>query len=235
MTQLNIINKLIIALDSPNIEDSYKLVKDLGDNVLFYKVGLASLPSGGLELAKYLKKQNKKVFLDLKLYDIGNTIETTVRKLSALKLDFLTVVGDPHIIKSALKGRQNCDLKILAVTVLTSLDRADLDNCLIMKGDVESIVLKRAKLAFESGADGVISAPDEASMIRKMPEAFNKLIVTPGIRPSGFDLNDQKRITTPAKALKSGANHIVVGRPIWQSANPNYVTQKILQELQTND
>ena len=151
--------------------------------------------------------------------------------LAQFDLDFLTVHGDPHVVRAAKEGSAGKDLKILAVTILTSLDRKDLDDGLIKAGDVPELVVERALKAFESGADGVIASPHEAALIRALPQAAGRLIVTPGVRPKGTDAGDQKRIATPAFAIKNGADHIVVARPIWQAASPRDAAQAILDEL----
>ena len=151
--------------------------------------------------------------------------------MSQFDLDFLTVHGDPYVVRAAKEGSKGKDLKILAVTILTSLDRSDLDMALIKSGAIPDLVMERAGLAFEAGADGVIASPQEAALIRSLPEAKGKLIVTPGVRPDGAALGDQKRVATPASAIADGADHIVVGRPIWQAQFPGEVTAAILAEL----
>ena len=139
--------------------------------------------------------------------------------------------GDPHVVRAAKEGAANSDMKILAVTILTSLDRADLDASLLKAGDVQELVIERAARAFEAGADGVIASPQEAALIRALPEATGKLIVTPGVRPAGAALGDQKRVATPAQAVTDGADHIVVGRPIWQAQDPAEAARAVLAEL----
>jgi orotidine-5'-phosphate decarboxylase len=151
--------------------------------------------------------------------------------LAQLDLDFLTVLGDPHVVIAANQGASGKDMKILAVTILTSLDRADLDGALIKPGDIADLVVERAGRAFDAGADGVIASPQEAALIRALPEAAGKLIVTPGVRPAGADLGDQKRIATPASAIAAGADHIVVGRPIHRASDPRAAAQAIIAEL----
>ena len=225
-------DRLIVALDVPNALAGLKLAETLGDSVSFYKIGLGMLTGGGLALANELKvEQGKRIFLDMKLFDIGATIEAAVRGLAAYEIDFLTVHGDPHVVRAAKEGAAGKPLKILAVTILTSLDRADLDAGLIRPGDVADIVIERAERAFDAGADGVIASPHEAGLIRALPGATGKLIVTPGVRPAGSALGDQKRVATPAQAIRDGADHIVVGRPIWASADPRKSTEAILAEL----
>ena len=226
-------NRLIIALDVPDAVAGLQLAETLGDAVSFYKIGLGMLTGGGLALANELKGElGKRIFLDLKLFDIPATIEAAVRGLARFDLDFLTVHGDPHVVRAAAAGKGGSGLKILAVTILTSLDRADLDAGLMRDGDVSDLVLARADRAFAAGADGVIASPQEAALIRALPGAAGKLIVTPGVRPAGADSGDQKRIATPAQAIADGADHIVVGRPVWCAADPRAAALAILAELQ---
>ena len=222
-------DRLIVALDVPDALAGLALAEKLGDAVSFYKIGLGMLTGGGLGLANELKQEHgKRIFLDMKLFDIGDTVENAVRGLAQFDLDFLTVHGDPNVVRAAKEGASGKDLKILAVTILTSLDRADLDANLIKPGAMQDLVKERAKRALAAGADGVIASPQEAAVIRALPEAKGRLIVTPGVRPTGSDAGDQKRIATPAKAITNGADHIVVGRPIWQAPDPRQATQAIL-------
>ncbi|WP_295532487.1 orotidine-5'-phosphate decarboxylase [uncultured Thioclava sp.] len=225
-------DRLIVALDVPNAHEGLLLANRLGDAVSFYKIGLGMLTGGGLALATELKlDQGKRIFLDMKLFDIGATVEAAVRGLAQFDLDFLTVHGDPYVVNAAKQGAAGKDMKILAVTILTSLDRADLDGALIKPGDIADLVVERAGRAFEAGADGVIASPQEAALIRALPEAAGKLIVTPGVRPAGADLGDQKRIATPASAVAAGADHIVVGRPIHRASDPRAAAEAIVAEL----
>lgn len=225
-------DRLIVALDVPNLLQGQELVDQIGDAVSFYKIGLGMLTGGGLALANELKQERgKRIFLDMKLFDIGATVEAAVRGLAQFDLDFLTVHGDPHVVAAAKEGATGSNLKILGVTVLTSLDRGDLDNCLIKDGAIPDLVTERAGKAFEAGADGVIASPQEAAMIRALPESEGRLIVTPGVRPTGAALGDQKRVATPASAIKDGADHIVVGRPVWTADNPRQAAQAIVSEL----
>ncbi|MBS9717928.1 orotidine-5'-phosphate decarboxylase [Pseudohalocynthiibacter aestuariivivens] len=225
-------DRLIVALDVPNALEGLTLAETLGDAVSFYKIGLGMLTGGGLALANELKEEHgKRIFLDMKLFDIGATVEAAVRGLAQFDLDFLTVHGDPHVVRAAKEGARGKDLKILAVTILTSLDRGDLDDSLIKSGEVQDLVLERAARAFEAGADGVIASPQEAAQIRALPESKGRLIVTPGVRPAGAALGDQKRVATPAQAIRDGVDHIVVGRPVWQSPDPRGAAQAILAEL----
>jgi len=225
-------DRLIVALDVPNVVHGLDLAARIGDAVSFYKIGLGMLTGGGLALANELKAEHgKRVFLDLKLFDIGATVEAAVRGIARYDLDFLTVHGDPQVVAAAAAGKAGSGLKVLAVTILTSLDRADLDANLIRPGDIRDIVLERAARALAAGADGVIASPEEAAAIRALPEAAGKLIVTPGIRPTGAASGDQKRIATPGQAVREGADHIVVGRPIWQAADPAAAARAVLADL----
>ena len=225
-------DRLIVALDVPNAHAALEMTQHIGDAVNFYKIGLGMLTTGGLALANELiQEQGKRIFLDMKLFDIGATVEAAVRGLSQFDLDFLTVHGDPHVVDAAKQGASGSNLKILGVTILTSLDRADLDNCLIQQGGIKDLVITRAAKAFEAGADGVIASPQEAAMIRALPEAKGRLIVTPGVRPTGSALGDQKRVATPYDAIKDGADHIVVGRPVWTAKSPAQAAKDIVSSL----
>ena len=225
-------DRLIVALDVPNAVQGLALAEQLGPSVSFYKIGLGMLTGGGLALANELKQEHgKRIFLDMKLFDISATVESAVRGLAQFDLDFLTVHGDPHVVRAAKEGAAGSGLKILGVTILTSLDRADLDACLIREGEIPALVTERAARAFEAGADGVIASPQEAAAIRALPEAAGRLIVTPGVRPSGAALGDQKRVATPARALEAGADHIVVGRPVTRAEDPAAMARAILAEI----
>ncbi len=224
-------DRLIVALDLPHAVAAEELVDQLGDAVGFYKIGLGMLTGGGLALACELKDQGKRVFLDLKLYDIGATVEKAVAGLAQFDLDFLTVHGDPQVVRAAVAGRGDAPMRILAVTILTSLDRGDLDQMLIQPGDIETLTVERARRALAAGADGLIASPREAARIRALPGAAGRLIVTPGVRPAGAALGDQKRVATPAAALAAGADHIVIGRPVWAAENPRAAAEAIQAEI----
>ena len=225
-------DRLIVALDVANILQGQELVRRLGDSVSFYKIGLGMLTGGGLALADELKHEmGKRVFLDMKLFDIGATIEAAVRGLAQYDFDFLTVHGDPQVVRAAQEGKGASAMKILAVTVLTSLDRADLDANMIKPGDIHAITLERAERAFDAGADGVIASPQEAAMIRALPGSRGRLIVTPGVRPLGAALGDQKRVASPGQAIFDGADHVVIGRPIWQAADPAKAARAVVAEM----
>ncbi|WP_394181043.1 orotidine-5'-phosphate decarboxylase [Yoonia maritima] len=225
-------DRLIVAMDVPNVIAGMDLSEKLGDSVSFYKIGLGMLTGGGFALANELKQEHgKRIFLDMKFFDIGATVEAAVRGVAQFDLDFLTVHGDPHVVRAAREGAGGSDMKILAVTILTSLDRDDLDASCMKTGSVTDLVQERAGIALSNGADGVIASPHEAALIRALPEAEGKLIVTPGVRPVGAALGDQKRVMTPAQAIANGADHVVVGRPIWQAENPARAAQDIVAEI----
>lgn len=227
-------DRIIVALDPPRVPHAVageQVAEMLGDAVSFYKIGLGMLTGGGMALALELKEKGKRVFLDMKLFDISATVEAAVKGLAQYDLDFLTVQGDPHVVKAAMEGRGASKTRILAVSVLTSLDRGDLDDAMIRDGDLADITVERARRALSAGADGVITSPHEAAAIRALPEAAGRLIVTPGVRPEGADRGDQKRVATPAEALTAGADHVVIGRPILGASDPVKATKDILASL----
>ncbi len=223
-------DRLIVALDTPSIEEAQRLVAGLDGSVSFYKVGLELIFSGGLDLARALKANGKRVFLDMKLLDIGNTVERAVANASELGLDFLTVHGhDLKTLRAAVAGRGNSRLKLLAVTVMTNLTEDDLrqQGCQMNPAD---LVQSRARMAQELGFDGVIASGQEAERIRAaVGPGF--LIVTPGIRLPGSTTDDQERITTPESAIRGGADHLVVGRPITQADDPKAAAETFLNHI----
>jgi orotidine-5'-phosphate decarboxylase len=224
--------RLIVALDVPTVEKAKAIVEELGDSVQFYKIGMQLQFAGGLTLAeKLIKTHKKKVFLDSKLLDIGQTISGAVENIVKMGVTFLTIHGNGKTIRSAVAASRGTNLKILTITVLTHLDAHDLMD---LYGDisinVEDLVRRRAIQAFEAGADGVIASGQEAEMIREI--AGNALtIVTPGIRPDGSEINDQVRVTTPRKAIAAGADYLVVGRPILQATDRKAMVKKIITEI----
>ena len=223
-------DRLIVALDVPTSDAARALVERLGEAVTFYKIGHELLFAGGLELAGDLKRMGKRVFLDMKLLDIGNTMERSVANAAQMGVDFLTIHGhDTKTVAAAVKGRGSSPLKILAVTVLTSLDADDLAEQGIAMTPAE-LVVRRASLTRAAGADGVIASGREAAAIRSTAGP-GFLIVTPGIRPAGSAVGDQSRVMTPADAIAAGADHIVVGRPITASADPKATAIAILREM----
>jgi orotidine-5'-phosphate decarboxylase len=230
MTRPTATDRLIVALDMPTLEEAQRLVARLGDSVTFYKVGLELLFAGGLDLARALKADGKRVFLDMKLLDIGNTVERAVCNVTEIGVDFLTVHGhDLKTMRAAVAGRGSSKLKLLAVTVLTNLTDDDLkqQGSTLAPAD---LVLHRAGLAKESGFDGVIASGQEAGRIRAaVGPGF--LIVTPGIRLTGSSTDDQERITTPGNAIGAGADYIVVGRPITQADDPRLVAETFINHI----
>lgn len=224
-------DKLIVALDTASYDSARSLVDSLGDTVSFYKVGLELLFHDGLALASELKNDGKRVFLDMKFLDIGNTVEKAVAAVADHGFDLLTIHGiDSKTMKAALKGRGSSSLKILGVTVLTSLDQADLAEQGIAGTSPADLVVRRARLAADAGLDGVIASGQEAARIRAATRN-DFLIVTPGIRLPGGDAGDQQRITTPEDALRAGANHLVVGRPITAAADPVAAAKRVLEHI----
>ena len=222
--------RCFVALDLPSVEAAEAMVATLGDAVESYKIGLQLLPIGGVELGQRLKAQGKNVFYDFKFHDIGATVEKATRSIAGLQADLLTVHARPDVMRSAVQGRGDASLKILGVTVLTSLDRQALRD-IGYNDNAESLVMRRVEQAIEAGIDGVVSSPLEAAAIRaNVPDGF--LVVTPGVRPKGADAGDQKRIATPSAALKSGASHLVIGRPITQAPDPRTAALAIAQEMQ---
>jgi orotidine-5'-phosphate decarboxylase len=222
--------RLIFALDVPGAAEARRLVEALGDSVRFYKLGLELFTAGGyFELVDWLLGQDKKIFADLKLYDVPETVAAAVRQLRRRPITFTTVHGNDSIMAAA--AREKGDLKILAVTVLTSLDQADLRE-LGHQADIHDLVLSRARRAQETGCDGVIASGLEARALR---EALGRemLIVTPGIRPvEDRPADDQKRVVNVEQAIRNGADYIVVGRPIRNAPDPYQAAMQIQGTLQ---
>jgi len=220
--------RLYVALDLPSIEQARDMVARLGSSVVSYKIGLQLLPLGGAKFGRELADQGKNVFLDFKLHDIDATVEKASRSISAIGADLLTVHARPDVMKAAARGRSG-RLKILGVTVLTSLDEAALIE-IGYHHTAEELVLHRVRQAVEAGIDGVVSSPLEAAKIRAIvPRGF--LVVTPGVRMAQHDVGDQKRVATPKDAIRAGASHIVVGRPITQANDPKDAARKITENM----
>ena len=221
--------RLFVALDLPSIAEAEAMVENLGDSIESYKIGLQLLPIGGVEFGQRLKASGKNVFYDFKLHDIGATVEKATRSIAGLDADLLTVHARPDVMRAAVAGKGGSSLKILGVTVLTSLDRQALLD-IGYNDNAESLVMRRVDQALKAGIDGVVSSPLEAAAIRaNVPDSF--LVVTPGVRPQGADKGDQKRVATPASALDSGASHLVIGRPITQAISPRDAALKICAEM----
>jgi orotidine-5'-phosphate decarboxylase len=221
--------RLIVPLDVPTVAEARALVERLGGAVGFYKVGLELFASDGMGLARELKAQGKQVFIDWKLHDIGTTVERAARALSGSGCDFLTVHGEPQVMAAAVKGCAGSSLKILAVTVLTSLTDADLAEMGYAEGARE-LVARRIRQARAAGCHGVVASPHEAALAREIGGA-DFLVVTPGVRPDWSAKNDQARAATPADALKAGASHIVCGRPITAAEDPHAAALRVAAEM----
>ena len=221
--------RLIVALDVPTREDALAVIGELGDSIVFYKIGLQLQFAGGLGLAEELIAGGKRVFLDSKLFDIAQTVRGATENIAKMGVDFLTVHGDGPTIRAAIEGRGDNKLKILAVTVLTSLDANDIAD-MGYAGSVRELALQRAPGAWEAGCDGVIASGEEAAEIRRMAGG-GLLIVTPGIRSGGVPHHDQKRVVTPKMAIADGADYLVVGRQILKAGDKKAMAQQILDEI----
>ena len=224
-------DRLIVALDVPDLASAEAMVSRLGDSVTFYKVGMELTYSGGLSFVRRLADAGKKFFLDLKLHDIPNTVEKATAQVADLGATFLTVHAFPQTMKAAVKGRGAGSLKILAVTVMTSYDDADLVEAGYALG-VRDLVERRARQAHAIGVDGLILSPEEVSAMRTLlgPDIT---LITPGIRPSGSAAGDQKRIMTPANAIEAGADYLVIGRPVTQADDPKASAEAIIAEIRS--
>ena len=222
--------RLIVALDLPTRAEAEAMVERLGDSVVFYKVGLQLLATGGMEMAADLKARGRRVFLDWKLHDIGATVEKAAAAIAATGAgDLLTVHAEPQVLAAAVRGAAGSGLKVLGVTVLTSLSGQDLGEIGYGLG-VEELVRRWIGQALDAGADGVVASPQEAAVARELGGP-DFLVVTPGIRPAGASMDDQARAAGPAEALKSGASHLVVGRPITAAPDARAAALAIATEM----
>jgi orotidine-5'-phosphate decarboxylase len=222
-------DRLIVALDVPSMSDAEAMVARLGDTVRFYKIGYQLAFAGGLAYAETLVRAGKRVFLDLKLHDIGNTVAKGVESVARLGASFLTVHAYPQTMHAAVEATANSSLRILAVTVLTSYDDADLAAA-GYDFTVSELVAERAAQARDIGVDGLVCSAAEARVLRPIV-GTHMVLVTPGIRPAGVSEDDQKRIMTPARAIAVGANYLVVGRPIIAAADPKAAAEAIIGEM----
>jgi orotidine-5'-phosphate decarboxylase len=222
-------DRLIVALDLPSVADAEAMVARLGESVSFYKIGMELTYAGGLPLAERLVAEGKKVFIDLKLHDIPNTVERAARQIARLGASFLTVHAYPQSMQAALAGVAGSDLQLLAVTVMTSYDDADLVEA-GFAFSVKDLVARRALQARDAGIHGLVMSPEEAETIRALVGP-DMCMVTPGIRPAGAAVGDQKRIMTPALAIAGGADHLVVGRPVTEAADPVAVAEQIVADI----
>jgi orotidine-5'-phosphate decarboxylase len=221
--------RVIVALDLPDVEAAEKAIWTLGDAVTFYKIGFELVVAGGLALAEDLVHNGKKVFLDLKLHDIGNTVARATERAASLGVTFLTVHAFPQTMRAAVEGRGKSSLKILGVTVLTSWDDSDLKDAGYAMS-VPELVARRAAQAEAIGVDGLVSSPAEARDLRQRLGP-KMLLVTPGVRPAGGDKGDQKRVMTPTDAVKAGADYLVIGRPIIAAADPKAAAEAVVAEI----
>jgi orotidine-5'-phosphate decarboxylase len=223
-------DRLIVALDIPDVGDARRLVESIGESAVFYKIGMELAYGGGLPLVSELAAAGKHVFLDLKLHDIPNTVERATAQAAKLGATFLTVHAYPQTMRAAVAGARGSGMQILAVTVLTSYDDADLSEAVYRFGVVET-VRRRAEQALELGVDGLVASAAEAAMARETVGA-RLAIVTPGIRPAGGTIGDQKRVATPAEAIRNGADYLVVGRPVTQAPDPGAAARAIIAEIE---
>jgi orotidine-5'-phosphate decarboxylase len=222
-------DRLIVALDLPSVGGAEAMIARLGESVTFYKIGYQLAYAGGLPLVRQLADAGKKVFIDLKLHDIGNTVARGVESIAKSGAAFLTVHAYPQTMKAAVEGRAGSGLKILGVTVLTSYDDGDLHAAGYRLG-VSDLVEARARQAQVLGVDGLVCSPEEAASLHKIV-GHQMVLVTPGIRPAGATTGDQKRIMTPARAISAGADYLVVGRPVIEAADPKARADAIQAEI----
>ena len=222
-------DRLIVGLDVPTIKEAETLVSTLGDEVLFYKIGYQLVFAGGLEFARDLARSGKKVFLDMKLLDIDNTVASGVENIVRMGVSMLTLHAYPKAMRAAVAAARGSDLCLLGVTVLTSMDEADMTEA-GYEYDPHTLVLRRAEQARAAGMGGIVCSAEEATAVRGVLGA-DMAVVTPGIRPAGADAGDQKRVMTPAAALRAGSSHLVVARPIVKAQDPLASARAILAEM----
>ena len=222
-------DRLIVGLDVPTVREAETLIKKLGDDVSFYKIGYQLVFAGGLELARDLAKSGKKIFLDMKLLDIDNTVASGVENIVKMGMTMLTLHAYPKAMRAAVEAAKGSNLCLLGVTVLTSMDEQDMIEA-GYEYDPHTLVLRRAEQARIAGMGGVVCSAEEAAAVRKILGP-NMAVVTPGIRPAGADKGDQKRVMTPADALRAGSSHLVVARPICKADDPRAAARAILDEM----
>ena len=222
-------NPIIVALDVESAADARALVAQLGENVNFYKVGMELYAATGMEFVRELLAQGKDVFLDLKFYDIPETVKRAVAQVAKTGVRFLTVHGSASIMRAAVEGKGGSKLKLLGVTVLTSFGPEDMED-LGFQGEIADLVERRARKAVECGIDGLVASPLEAARLRKIAGP-GIILVTPGVRSQGAAKGDQKRVATPAEAIRDGADYLVIGRQITRAASPAAEVERVLQEL----
>ncbi|SDO58392.1 orotidine-5'-phosphate decarboxylase [Phyllobacterium sp. OV277] len=222
-------DRLIVGLDVPDLKAAGDIVSTLGDTVSFYKIGYQLAFAGGLGFATELVQSGKKVFLDMKLLDIDNTVAKGVENIVKMGVSMLTLHAYPKAMKAAVEAARGSDLCLLGVTVLTSMDQQDMIDA-GYEHDPHTLVLIRAEQALRAGMGGIVCSAAEASAVRKIVGP-DLAVVTPGIRPKGADVGDQKRVMTPSDALRAGASHLVVARPIVSAADPKVAAEAILAEM----
>ncbi len=228
---MNARNRLIVGLDIPTVGEAEKMVATLGSAVSFYKIGYQLAFAGGLEFARDLARDGKNVFLDMKLLDIDNTVAKGVENIAKMGMTMLTLHAYPKAMRAAVEAAEGSGLCLLAVTVLTSMDETDLVEA-GYEYDPHTLVLRRAEQALSAGMGGIVCSAEESAAVRKIVGP-DMAIVTPGIRPAGSDAGDQKRVMTPADALRAGSSHLVVARPIVKAPDPKGAAEAILAEMQT--
>jgi orotidine-5'-phosphate decarboxylase len=230
-TSVDARERLIVALDQPDIEQASRMARQLEGTVNFFKFGLAlQMAPGAEEFVRTLIREGKQVFLDYKYYDIAETLKKAVATAARLGVSFLTIHGTRNLIEGAVRGRGTSSMKLFTVTVLTALDVHDIAEMGFPGVSVEDLVLQRARIAMEAGCDGVVASGHEAAAIKK--QSGKLLVVTPGIRPEGYPADDQKRKTTPRQAILAGADYLVVGRPITDQPDPCAAAKECIAEMQ---
>ena len=223
-------DRLIVGLDVPSVSEAEAIVNSIGDAVSFYKIGYQLTFAGGLEFARELAEEGKNVFLDMKLLDIDNTVASAVENIVKMGMSMLTIHAYPKAMRAAVEAARGSDLCLLGVTVLTSMDEQDVIDA-GYEYDPHTLVLKRAEQARAAGMGGIVCSAEEAHAVRQIVGP-DMAVVTPGIRPAGSDKGDQKRVMTPAEALRAGSSHLVVGRPVVKAADPRAAALAILEEMQ---
>lgn len=226
---MDVSERIICALDLEEPEAALRMVEGLEGKISFYKVGMLLYLAGGGEMVRRLTGMGHRVFLDLKFYDVPDTVAAAVRQAATMGVTFLTVHGNREILQRAGEAAAGTGLQVLGVTVLTSLDRADIEE-LGFPCSVEELVLRRAQWALESGCAGVVASPREAALLRQRLRR-ELLLVTPGIRPAGSAVGTHKRAATPREALRAGADYLVIGQPIIKAADPRSAAQQIIEEM----
>ncbi|ESZ13539.1 orotidine 5'-phosphate decarboxylase [Mesorhizobium sp. L48C026A00] len=224
-------DRLIVGLDVPTLKDAETVVRELDGVVSFYKIGYQLAFAGGLDFARELASGGTRIFLDMKLLDIDNTVAKGVEAIARMGMTMLTLHAYPKTMKAAVAAARGSDLRLLGVTVLTSMDERDVIDA-GYEHDPHTLVLRRSEQALHAGMGGIVCSAEEAEAVRRIVGP-NMAVVTPGIRPKGSDHGDQKRVVTPAQAIRNGSSHLVVGRPIVSAADRRAVAEAILDEMRS--